>query len=218
MLEKALLVRPKKAAKMPTQEMDVAANKYSPSRTREKELLVQHPTKPLEAKSAAMPQKQSVKADLLAEMRNEFKQLKFAMSARLSEVNFANALHSNPVRLDLLHRLADMGISKKLGLKLVNRLEGEKTADSAFRKVQSILSKILPISDDPILEHGGVIALVGPTGVGKTTTIAKLAAKFILKHGPRHVALITTDNLSDCCPRAIDHLCTDFRCACQDGC
>ncbi len=39
-----------------------------------------------------------------------------------------------------------------------------------------------------------MIALVGPTGVGKTTTIAKLAARFALRHGNRHVGLITIDN------------------------
>ncbi|MBV8046430.1 MAG: AAA family ATPase, partial [Paludibacterium sp.] len=45
-----------------------------------------------------------------------------------------------------------------------------------------------------IIEAGGVYALVGPTGVGKTTTVAKLAARATMKFGPQHVALITTDS------------------------
>ncbi|NJO12586.1 MAG: hypothetical protein HC872_03005 [Gammaproteobacteria bacterium] len=56
-----------------------------------------------------------------------------------------------------------------------------------------LLLKRIPVTDDGILEHGGVVAVVGPTGVGKTTTIAKIAARFALKHGAHHVALVSTD-------------------------
>jgi flagellar biosynthesis protein FlhF len=58
-----------------------------------------------------------------------------------------------------------------------------------------LLSKRLPITPVDPLEHGGVIALVGPTGAGKTTTIAKLAATFAARHNARDVALITTDTV-----------------------
>ncbi|HCD06309.1 MAG TPA: flagellar biosynthesis protein FlhF, partial [Methylophaga sp.] len=51
----------------------------------------------------------------------------------------------------------------------------------------------IPLSDQDIIEKGGIMALVGPTGVGKTTTVAKLAARCALKHGARQVGLITTD-------------------------
>jgi flagellar biosynthesis protein FlhF len=49
------------------------------------------------------------------------------------------------------------------------------------------------VVDDKLLDDGGVFAVVGPTGVGKTTTIAKLAARFALRHGVRNVALVSTD-------------------------
>jgi flagellar biosynthesis protein FlhF len=51
----------------------------------------------------------------------------------------------------------------------------------------------VPVTDDDILTQGGVVALVGPTGVGKTTTVAKLAARYSLRHGSKRVALVTTD-------------------------
>ncbi len=79
-------------------------------------------------------------------------------------------------------------------MKVANRLTNVKDIESAFRKAQDILVNVLPVAHDNLLDYGGVAVLVGPTGVGKTTTIAKLAAQFILKHGPRQVALITTDN------------------------
>ena len=87
-----------------------------------------------------------------------------------------------------------MEISKKLSIKIANRLDSHKDSALAFKKAKDMLSKVLPISNDNLLEDGGIVALVGPTGVGKTTTIAKLAAKYILKHGSGNVALITTDN------------------------
>jgi flagellar biosynthesis protein FlhF len=102
--------------------------------------------------------------------------------------------NQQPVWNSLLERLIENGFSKNLSTKIANRLGSHKQIDLAFTKAQEMLVKIMPIADDGLLEFGGIAALVGPTGVGKTTTIAKLAAQFILKHGSRDVALITTDN------------------------
>lgn len=169
------------------------ASKPLPSSKPREETVKLDAVKPVNFKAAI--EKSEPEVDhLLVQMRKEFSKLKQSMETRLSEAGFAHVANSNPVRLDLLHRLADMGISKKLSLKLANRLGAHSDSDFAFEKAQEMLAKVLPIAQENILEYGGVIALVGPTGVGKTTTIAKLAAKFILKHGPRQVALITTDN------------------------
>jgi flagellar biosynthesis protein FlhF len=64
----------------------------------------------------------------------------------------------------------------------------------AWRQSMGRLASQLRLSEDDFLTQGGIYALVGPTGVGKTTTIAKLAARCALKHGARHVALVTTDS------------------------
>ena len=61
-------------------------------------------------------------------------------------------------------------------------------------QLAEVLTAQLKISEDEILRQGGAVALLGPTGVGKTTTIAKLAARFAMKYGAEQVALITTDN------------------------
>jgi flagellar biosynthesis protein FlhF len=94
----------------------------------------------------------------------------------------------------LQDRLLDCGFSKTLTSKIANRLGSHKHFDTAIAKSQEMLARVVPIADDRLLEDGGIAALVGSTGVGKTTTIAKLAAQFILKHGSRQIALITTDN------------------------
>lgn len=130
----------------------------------------------------------------MQDMRDEISSLKTVLDTKLSEVSWNQGAQSNPIRIDLLRHLADMGLSKKLVIKITNRLDSHKDSGYAFEKAKEMLTKVLPITDDNLIEYGGIVALVGPTGVGKTTTIAKLAAKYIMKHGARQVALITTDN------------------------
>ncbi len=140
-------------------------------------------------------EKKDVPADnLLMEMSKELKSLRAAMDSKLSSVSWAHNSQTNPVRVDLLQRLAGMSISRKLSVKIADRFANHSDPELVFTQAQELLAKVLPVADDDLLQHGGIAALVGPTGVGKTTTIAKLAAKFILKHGSRQVALITTDN------------------------
>jgi len=68
-----------------------------------------------------------------------------------------------------------------------------------------VLGRGLSVTRDDILTRGGIAALIGPTGVGKTTTVAKLAARYNLRHGPNRVALITTDSYRI---GAFEQLCT----------
>jgi flagellar biosynthesis protein FlhF len=131
---------------------------------------------------------------LLMEMSKELKYLRTAMDTKLANISWAHSAQSTPFRNELMQRLANMGISKRLAAMIANHLSDESDLELGFVKAQEMLSQALPIANDNVLETGGIVALVGPTGVGKTTTIAKLAAKFILKHGPSQVALITTDN------------------------
>ncbi|WP_333873323.1 flagellar biosynthesis protein FlhF [Methylobacter sp.] len=140
-------------------------------------------------------EKQSSPSDnLLMEMSKELKSLRSAMDSKLSSVSWGAMSQTNPVRADLLQRLAGMSISRKLSVKIANRFTNHTDPELVFAQAQELLAKVLPVANEDLLQNGGIAALVGPTGVGKTTTIAKLAAKFILKHGPRQVALITTDN------------------------
>lgn len=146
-------------------------------------------------KNVKIPEKQTGLSDkLLMEMSKELKYLRTAMDTKLANISWTHNSQMTPVRTDLLQRLAGMSISKKLSVMIADHFTGHSDPESVFAKAQEMLVKVLPIAEDNLLETGGIIALVGPTGVGKTTTIAKLAAKFVLKHGSNQVALITTDN------------------------
>jgi flagellar biosynthesis protein FlhF len=70
----------------------------------------------------------------------------------------------------------------------------EGGVEESWRRLLGKVAVHIPVTDDDILTQGGVVALVGATGVGKTTTVAKLAARYALRYGARSVALISTDN------------------------
>ncbi|MDD1621144.1 MAG: flagellar biosynthesis protein FlhF [Methylococcaceae bacterium] len=143
----------------------------------------------------AKPATSMVSADkFMDEMRKEMKDLRSLLDSKLSGIASQPQQSIQPAREELLKCLVESGFSIKLSTKIANRLGSHKQSDFAIVKAREMLAKIVPIADDDLLERGGIAALVGPTGVGKTTTIAKLAAQFILKHGSRDVALITTDN------------------------
>lgn len=66
--------------------------------------------------------------------------------------------------------------------------------DQAWQQVLTMLQDDIPVASTQVLERGGMVALVGPTGAGKTTTIGKIAAQFVMRHGAGSVALVTLDN------------------------
>ncbi len=152
--------------------------------------VIKKPAAPVQAELKS-PENQN---SLLLEMQKELRELKSALDNKLIEPEKEPQPISNPIRLDLLRKLTELGIAKKQGIKIANRLSGHTDANLAWEKALEMLGRTLFTVEQSILATGGIVALVGPTGVGKTTTIAKIAAKYILQHGPGTVALITTDN------------------------
>ncbi len=89
--------------------------------------------------------------------------------------------------------LERLGLHKALIDDLQDAVSAETRPSLAWRNAMAILSRRIPVVENDLTARGGVFAFVGPTGVGKTTTIAKLAARFVLQHGPGKVAIVTTD-------------------------
>ena len=148
-----------------------------------------------EASSARYQPEQERRGDeSLFAMQRELRQMRRMLDTHFAESGWQAAASRAPTRLDLLRRLGALGFSRQLSLSLAERAGVDEDLDSAWNHVQDLLAMQIPLMEDNLLDYGGVVALVGPTGVGKTTTIAKLAARFRLKHGPRQVALITLDN------------------------
>lgn len=130
----------------------------------------------------------------LNKIQDELKGLRNIMEAPLMQFSWGEISRVQPLYASLLKQLMTLGLSSGLSQTIAKRLAKEGLSKHSWLESLQLLASLVPTNDDDILSDGGVISLLGPTGVGKTTTIAKLAARFALKHGRRGVTLITTDN------------------------
>lgn len=132
--------------------------------------------------------------DALEDMRREMQNLRRWMQAELSGLSWYDLGQRAPHSQALLGRLMSLGLGAELARRLAERVREIEDVEQAWREALYLVAAEIQVSETNLLEQGGVVALVGPTGVGKTTTIAKMAARFALRHGHRSVALITTDS------------------------
>jgi flagellar biosynthesis protein FlhF len=127
-----------------------------------------------------------------ADVMHELRAMKGLIEQRFGALAFMEKLQREPRQALLTGRLLDCGFTPALTRKLVDGLPaaGDETAWAT-----SVLERNLLTGEaDAALEDiGGVFALIGSTGVGKTTTTAKIAAAFAAKHGAGHLGLITLD-------------------------
>lgn len=129
----------------------------------------------------------------MTEMRREMAALRANLQSELEKLS-EHRLRLSPVRAAALEELRDYGCDDAFARSLVERIPSDTDPKRARGMLLGLLSKSLPIADDDLLQDGGIVALVGPTGVGKTTTLAKLAARYAARHSARDVALVTTDS------------------------
>ena len=140
----------------------------------------------------AKQEKESLAA--LNKIQNELAGLRNIMEAPLMQFSWAETDRVRPMYASLLKQLMALGLSPTLSQTIAKRLATHGMSKQSWGEALNYLSEILPVNDEDIISSGGIVSLVGPTGVGKTTTIAKLAAHFALKYGRKGVTLITTDN------------------------
>ncbi len=125
---------------------------------------------------------------------SEIKSMRGAIESQLFGLVWSDLQKRDPGRAYLLRDLLASGFSPALSRNLVERLPAGSAKD-LNRWAKKALAKNLGVAlDDEIVTRGGVYALTGPTGVGKTTTTAKLAARCVVRHGADKLALLTTDS------------------------
>lgn len=129
------------------------------------------------------------------EVMDEIRSLRKIVEQHLAGFAWGESARAEPVKTEILRQMLDAGFSPQFSRELLSDLPREMNALEAMAWVKGAADRsLLTIgNENDIVDSGGVYALVGPTGVGKTTTTAKLAARCVLRHGPSKVALVTTD-------------------------
>ena len=130
----------------------------------------------------------------LHDLQEQLTEMRLLLEDQLSQVLGARELARPPVLATIGRRLARMGLSADLVDQLVLQVNAQQGLAGAWSGALARLAQELPVDASDPVAKGGVFALVGPTGAGKTTSIGKLAARFVLQQGsPRDLALITLD-------------------------
>ncbi|HJW04932.1 MAG TPA: flagellar biosynthesis protein FlhF [Rhodanobacter sp.] len=130
-----------------------------------------------------------------AQMRSELGSLRELLEMQLSSLAWNDMERRQPLRARILREMTRLGIEPDVARTLVAELPEQINAEQARYLPLGMLSRSLLVSGRELAgDDSGVVALVGPTGVGKTTTIAKLAARAVMRHGAEQVALVSTDH------------------------
>ena len=128
---------------------------------------------------------------------SELSSMRGMMEEHFAGLLWGDRQRRSPARAALTKHLFAAGFSAQLVQMMVDNLPDDvDNMEGGMEWVRSVLESNLPVmeDEDALMERGGVFALMGPTGVGKTTTTAKLAARCVMRFGASKVALLTTDS------------------------
>jgi flagellar biosynthesis protein FlhF len=126
-------------------------------------------------------------------MGNELKTLRRMLETQLAHLAWNDLTRRAPIHTEMLRELTEIGITQDLAEHLVRQLPDDTDLTFARRFTIAGLSQYLKVTGDRWLDDGGRVAFAGATGVGKTTTLAKIAVRWVLRHGPRDIALVAAD-------------------------
>ena len=128
----------------------------------------------------------------MEQMRTEMRSIRSLLEAQLGRLIWDDQSRQTPEIAGLLRNFSQLGLDADIARKLAER-SAITHPSGGWTAVLRTLVEELPVADRDPVSDGGRYAVIGPTGVGKTTTIAKLAARAALQYGPDSVGLVTTD-------------------------
>ncbi|MCE9551124.1 MAG: flagellar biosynthesis protein FlhF [Betaproteobacteria bacterium] len=123
---------------------------------------------------------------------SEIKFMRNMMQEQMDCLSWSDRQQRDPKRTRMLRNLLNAGFSPALSRQMIDKMPAAANMEWVRRVLENNLR--IASKQEDLIVRGGVVALVGPTGVGKTTTTAKLAARAVVRYGADKVALLTTDS------------------------
>ncbi len=147
---------------------------------------------------ATLAQRMSdTRADAAAQdsVNSELRTLRHMLETQLATLAWNDLSRRSPVQTELLKQLTLLGLGQDLCIELVSQMPPRLELAEAQRVALALIARRVAVVEERWMHTGGMVAMVGPTGVGKTTLVAKLAARWVMRHGPRLIALVSTDSM-----------------------
>ncbi len=140
-----------------------------------------------------VPNEPSLQTLALQDLQRELAVVKELFNQRLSQFFVGEDRGKHPLWVRQVKQLSAVGLSPNLARTIADSVQEVDDAAKSWREMLYQLAEQIPIVQDDVVNGGGIIVLLGATGVGKTTTVAKFAARFVVQHRRDQIALITTD-------------------------
>ncbi|MCC5880404.1 MAG: flagellar biosynthesis protein FlhF [Idiomarina sp.] len=138
-------------------------------------------------------QRLSAQDATISSMKSDMSAIRQLLETQVSGLMWQDMERREPTRAMLINKLSKLGFTDEVADQISCFIPEGLSEEDAWEQTLDLIQGQIGTTRNDILSQGGVVALVGPTGVGKTTTIAKLAARYAQIHGPDSVALVTTD-------------------------
>jgi flagellar biosynthesis protein FlhF len=126
-------------------------------------------------------------------INGELQTLRRMLETQLAALAWNDLTRRAPLATEMLRELTRLGFAQDVVAKVADALPASLDFTRARRLAIARLADSLEVTGDRWCDFGGVVALVGPAGVGKTTALARIAARWVMRHGPRDLALVSAD-------------------------
>lgn len=139
------------------------------------------------------PKKREKSSGTTEKLTQELHMLRGLLEHQISHLMWQELERTDPLKAHFMTQLQEIGFTQSLAEELTRDIPKRCEQEQAWQAVRETLLTQLKVGEDDIIQDGGIVTLLGPTGVGKTTTLAKLAARFAIRYGKESVALVSCD-------------------------